>query len=200
MKEKKKFTQNNVTYTSFIISPNYDTLSKWYKRRKSNEQLITKSLKKRNLWTEEPSGLQSMRFKEADMTEPQTRPSMEKGVYWCHLLDTTAITIQAWNKQEGQKGKKLLFTSGRGTWLRGYKKQTKALSYIAFNPRKHEAVKSYLRYYLIKDLEEFSNLPKVKKLVSSCIQSKQACVLFTTLSCMLQKMEASRQLKTKAMA
>ena len=69
--------------------------------------------------------------------------------------------------------------------------------YIASNPYKSEAVKSYLRYYLIKDLEEFSNLPKVKRLVSSWIQSKQACVLSTTLSCMLQKMEASRELKTK---
>ena len=70
------------------------TLSKWYKRRKSNEQLVTKSLKKGNLETEEPSSLQSLRLKEADMTEPWIPPSMkEKGVHWCHLLDTTAITI-----------------------------------------------------------------------------------------------------------
>ena len=80
------------------------TLSKWYKRRKSNEHLITKSLKKGNLRTEEPSSLQSVRLKEADMTEPRTPPSRkEKGVHWCHLLDTTAITIQPRDKWEGQK-------------------------------------------------------------------------------------------------
>lgn len=35
--------------------------------------------------------------------------------------------------------------------------------------------------------EEFSNLLKVKKLVSCWIQNMQALVLSTTLSCVLQK-------------
>ena len=41
---------------------------------------------------------------------------------------------------------RLHWTELRSTWLRGYKKQTKALLYIASKPCKSEAVKSYLQF------------------------------------------------------
>ena len=88
-KKKKSQRQNNVTHTRFTISPNYDTLSKWYKRRKSNEQLITKSLKR------EIHGLRSLAVyspwdSEADVTEPLTPPSTKRkgftaATYWTPL-------------------------------------------------------------------------------------------------------------------